>query len=248
MKGALFEEYLASAIDSPAPLLDWRDTGSYLFIKQLDNTQLAWEFLRRCPEYRADFAEWYEQWRRLVEMGRTESYLDWFPVRDAMEVLCEKWDLWPIDGLGVPSSKLPPAFKGEPGARSPMLIATCFDGRVGDRSPRVPSYSPSVTIRIHLDHPIASQLASAKRMILRLAEEYGVRPPRRPGADKRRTKNSYRYIQLLDAHLAGISQAEMAKELYGTGKAEYDKAGDHLAAAKKVAREGYLGVHRAPED
>lgn len=249
MKGAIFEEYLAAALESPAPLLDWCDTGSYRFIKQLDNTRLAWEFLRRCPEYRADFAEWYEQWNRLVETGRTESYLDWFPVRDAMEVLCEKWGLWPTDGLGVPTSSLPPALKGEPGARSPMLISTCFDDQVCDHSHMVTPYSPSVTLRIHLDHPIESQLATAKRVLLSLAEGHGIYPPRRPGSDKRRAKINYpRYIQLLDAHLAGVSQAEMAKVLYGPGKAEYDKAGDHLAAAKKLAREGYLGIHRAPED
>lgn len=249
MRGTLAEVSLAAALEATAPLLDWRDTESYRFVGQLDNTRLAWEFLRRCPEYRADFSGWYEQWCGLVEAGQADNHQNWRPIRNSMEALCEKWELWPTTGLGVPTSKLPPAFKGEPGARSPMLISICFDDEVCDYSHMVTPYSPSMTIRIHLDHPIESQLKAAKRMLQSTAETHGISIPRRPGADKRRSKINYpRYIQLLDALLSGVTQAEMAKALYGAGKAEYDKAGDHLVAAKQLAREGYLGIHRAPEN
>lgn len=36
---------------------DWRILSDYDYLNQLDRAGLAWEFLRRNPEYRKDFAK-----------------------------------------------------------------------------------------------------------------------------------------------------------------------------------------------
>lgn len=37
--------------------LDWRKSSDYSYLRQLDRSGLAWEFLRRNLEYRKDFAK-----------------------------------------------------------------------------------------------------------------------------------------------------------------------------------------------
>lgn len=248
MKGALFEERLAQALAMPAPLLDWRDTASYTYVHDLDGSQLAWEFLRRCPEYRADFDAWFVEWRELTQSGRTESYLDWRPIQQRMEVLCEKWSLWAVHGLGVPTSSLPPEFRDVQTLRGPRPVAFSFEGQKADTSPRLDDYVPSVTIRFYLDQPIKKQLALAEKMISELAEQYGVKPPRLERKDERPSRqNVARYIQVLDAKLDNRAMIEIAKTLYGETRTAYDRARDHVDAALKLARSGYLGIYRAPQ-
>ena len=54
---------------------DWRSPSDYDYLKQLDRAELAWEFLRRNPDYRKDFA-------RLVETT----------IREAITI-AERWGL-----------------------------------------------------------------------------------------------------------------------------------------------------------
>jgi hypothetical protein len=35
---------------------DWRSPSDYEYLRQLDRAELAWEFLRRNPDYQKDFA------------------------------------------------------------------------------------------------------------------------------------------------------------------------------------------------
>src|SRR5690606_29642 len=39
----------------------WHPVTAYLYVLHLDGPSLAWEYLRRNPEYRRD---WHEHWRR----------------------------------------------------------------------------------------------------------------------------------------------------------------------------------------
>lgn len=262
MKGAMFKERLALALASPAKLLDWRDTASYGFIGELGNQQLAWEFLRRCPEYRADFDAWFVQWQGLEQSGKAESYSDWRPVHEQMEALCDKWSLWAVHGLGVPTSALPPEFRDEQTLRGPMLVSHHFDVATKcksprlidnlpptvDISPRLDEYVPSATIRFHLDQPIKKQLAIAEKMLKKLAEQNGLKPPKLEREDKRPTRQKLaRYIQALDAKLDNQRPSEIARTLYGDTRADQSRVRDHLKAASELARSGYLGLYRAPE-
>jgi hypothetical protein len=54
---------------------DWRSPSDYGYLRQLDRAELAWEFLRRNPDYQKDFA-------RIVEATS----------RDAIDI-AERWGL-----------------------------------------------------------------------------------------------------------------------------------------------------------
>lgn len=45
--------------------MNWREAKDYGFTAELDATGWAWQFLRRCPEYRTDHAWFAETWRAL---------------------------------------------------------------------------------------------------------------------------------------------------------------------------------------
>jgi hypothetical protein len=45
--------------------MDWRRGGDYAFTAELDAAGWAWQFLRRCPEYRADHLWFITTWRVL---------------------------------------------------------------------------------------------------------------------------------------------------------------------------------------
>jgi Family of unknown function (DUF6499) len=38
-----------------SPVLDWRSAAAYAYVEDLNRAELAWEFLRRNPDYRRDY-------------------------------------------------------------------------------------------------------------------------------------------------------------------------------------------------
>lgn len=54
---------------------DWRSPSDYDYLKELDRAELAWEFLRRNPEYQKDFA-------RIVDVTKRKA-----------TVVAERWGL-----------------------------------------------------------------------------------------------------------------------------------------------------------
>ncbi|MEW5789340.1 MAG: DUF6499 domain-containing protein [Pseudomonadota bacterium] len=60
--------------------MDWRRAEDYAFAADLDAAGWAWQFLRRCPEYRADHAWFIATWRALeTDYGTppTRDYFHW---------------------------------------------------------------------------------------------------------------------------------------------------------------------------
>ena len=43
---------------------DWRSPSDYEYLRQLDRAELAWEFLRRNPDYKKDFGRIDEKVKR----------------------------------------------------------------------------------------------------------------------------------------------------------------------------------------
>jgi hypothetical protein len=39
------------------PVPDWRSAAAYAYLNNLDPAELAWEFLRRNPDYQRDYRE-----------------------------------------------------------------------------------------------------------------------------------------------------------------------------------------------
>ncbi len=54
---------------------DWRSPNAYDYLRDLSSPNLAWEFLRRNPEYRADYAN--PQFRAALEAGSTGPERRW---------------------------------------------------------------------------------------------------------------------------------------------------------------------------
>ncbi len=47
--------------------MNWRNSDDYRYTEQLDAKQWTWEFLRRHPEYRQDYAWFIDTWRLLEQ-------------------------------------------------------------------------------------------------------------------------------------------------------------------------------------
>lgn len=50
--------------------MDWHPAAAYLYVLGLDDLSLAWEYLRRNPQYRRD-------WARYRRRGRTRAAAPW---------------------------------------------------------------------------------------------------------------------------------------------------------------------------
>jgi len=234
------------ALADLAPLLVWRNPEHYAYVAKLENTSLAWEFLRRNPEYRADVGSWLPQWLALDKVGCEKLEL-WEPVEAKMERLCEKWKLWPVFGLGIPNSRRPPNFKNLQVPLGPDIVGWSINGEIEDYSSSLGDYGPAVTLRIHLNQPVSEQLKATKKIIESVAEAYGVKPPRLCHKDVRRQDRKYPlYLQILDARLEGASLAVIAKALYGPDREAYEAARDDTRTAVGLAQGGYLGLCRLP--
>lgn len=70
-----------SAATAPAPALDWHASAAYLYLLRLDSVSLAWEYLRRNPQYRQD----WDQRSSVVDKRATAWHLAAFedPALDA---------------------------------------------------------------------------------------------------------------------------------------------------------------------
>lgn len=62
------------------PHAPWGVSAAYLYVLDLDDSGVAWEYLRRHPDYRSDwvrrkrvvsFARWGLRWRRRSRPGRS---------------------------------------------------------------------------------------------------------------------------------------------------------------------------------
>lgn len=57
---------------------DWHDATGYAFAESLDAAGWAWQFLRRCPEYRADYAWFDSVWQALEAEYGVPPQRDYF--------------------------------------------------------------------------------------------------------------------------------------------------------------------------
>jgi hypothetical protein len=95
----------------------WRSTAAYLYILELDDIQLAWEYLRRNPNYRSLYSQRHpsppdaEQWhcRRFEDPTRDARHAQLESLSDeefALELTlfpasvgCTKFSIWRISGI-----------------------------------------------------------------------------------------------------------------------------------------------------
>ena len=207
----------------------WYPTAAYLYVLHLDGPALAWEYLRRHPEYRLD---WLRRGRRpqpahqaahrwglrLLEdpaLDARDAHPAWFPDHDGVLQLYPDADP-PMDAIVF-------AFWRLPGSK--CLI---HDGKRLMLVLRWPGYSLRLAIAPGLADGMAfayairacAQLQGLAAMLQQLSTAADATPAAaasvRPSLSALQELHT---LQALDAALAGASLREIAEGLYGVDAA-----------------------------
>ena len=203
----------------------WYPTAAYLYVLHLDGPALAWEYLRRHPEYRLD---WLRRGRRPQpahqaahlwglrlledpELDARDAHPAWFPGHDGVLQLYPDADP-PMDAIVF-------AFWRLPGSK--CLI---HDGKRLMLVLRWPGYSLRLAIAPGLADGMAfayairacAQLQGLTAMLQKLATAVDATPAAvasvRPSLSALQELHT---LQALDAALAGASLREIADGLFG---------------------------------
>ncbi len=203
----------------------WYPTAAYLYVLHLDGPALAWEYLRRNPDYRLDWlrrrrrSETAHRWGlRLLEdpvLDARDAHPAWFPDHDGVLQLYLDADP-PMDAIVF-------AFWSLPGSR--CLI---HDGKRLVLALRWPGYSMRLAITPGLADGMAFAYAirtcahaqAMATVLQKLATAADASPAAavsvRPSLSALQELHT---LQALDAALAGASLREIAEGLYGVDAA-----------------------------
>jgi hypothetical protein len=253
--------------ETPSWLPDWRDEAGYAFPGAADEIYWAWEFLRRNPAYRDDWA----RYARVI--GPAPGDLDTF--------LAEEWPYLeagfkarnptlPLDGFDCK----PPAAAGETlghyvqrfedgpdetrfsfqrldfGLTETYGVEAIWDpaeNRPAGFALRLRRAGAAAEVRFtfSLARPLDPQLARARKALTqarKLAVELAAEGGSEAGSGP---AGRYRiYLRLLDAEAAGVAPGDAAALLYpqadGDGMARTLRGERDLAAARQLRDGGYL--------
>lgn len=218
----------------PHHLAHWYPTAAYLYILGLDALALAWEYLRRHPEYRLD---WLRRARRpdaahrwglrLLEdpaLDARDAQPAWFPGHDSVVQL-------------YPDADPPPAATAFDFWRIPGHKQLLHDGK----GVALIAHSPGRCLRFALAPGLEDGMAVAYAHRGRGALHAPDTPapmarPRPPPAALRELHT----LQALDATLAGASLREVAEGLFGADAvtADWHADGELRARVRRLVRRG----------
>lgn len=210
--------------------MDWRNDADYAFCDQLDPAGWAWQFLRRDPAYRTDYAEFISIWHQLEAAYGTPPNRDFFRWKQDPRAWRSEAE---ITGCGSEIC---------PGENDQILIECWMGAKWGFRQfPHDPAVMQPETLAwrevpvevealssanresaqtasklaliFDLALPLPAQLEAAKHMLVAtssLRAKAGQLPPRntREGAPIWR-----RWLRLLDALDAGATMPDIACKL-----------------------------------
>lgn len=183
----------------PKIKLDWRKPEDYEFTQDLTLDEWAWEFLRRCPEYR-------QEWANLAKKHYAHVGI--------IFKNCEKWGMRfyldpEINFTAI--SFIPPGG----GMFNPYLFDRKSKGLV------LMTGTSKVYYEFDVRLPIMPQLENARKELKHLQEKC-------PSKVRKSIKFKYpsdewpKYLRLLDALSEGISDKEIENILY-SGQRFHDK-------------------------
>ena len=243
----------------------WRHTAGYLYQLHLDGPALAWEFLRRNPEYQESYRLRRQRWRR--ELARPEHWglMEWEdPGRNAREAFpiwkpellpvlhispasdaggrpCPGLDLWNMPGrkhlrmLDIADGYL-------------ALVVQCGARWLRARIEPMALTAPSCIFWL----PVPASATPALLQAQLLPSLPGILPDnrRRPRAYRNETLH-LRALQALDGVAAGATQREIAQVIFGQERVQEDWHADsglrrqirhYLSRGNFFMREGYLDL------
>lgn len=186
---------------------DWRTRSDYAFVKSADERRLAWEFLRRNPDYRRLFAE-----REAVVRAAGPS-IDAAALAQLRQIDDALTRMGPMDPK-PPSADDPPMLLGNMGV-SFFNRATWLTGRRAYES-SFARKDRSVWVEFYLDAPIAPQLRMTRTV---LEDHY----PELKALSRRRNPNRRllaQYLRLLDAKDLGVTIPAMGAVLFPSANNE----------------------------
>lgn len=226
---------------TPHHLAHWYPTAAYLYVLWLDTLALAWEYLRRTPDYRLD---WLRRHRRL--QAAQDAALRWGlrlledPALDARDA----HPAWLPGHAAVvqlyPDADPPPdaaafAFWNLPGHKQLL-----HDGKGLALIARSPGRCSRFALAPGLEDGMAVAYANrgnggGTAAIEHNATLAAARPRPTPAA-----LLELHTLQALDATLAGASLREVAEGLFGTDAvaADWHADGDLRARVRRLVRRG----------
>lgn len=215
----------------------WYPTAAYLYVLHLDSLALAWEYLRRNPDYRLD---WLRHHRRQVAAGQA----------------AQRWGLRLLENPGVDARDAHPAW--EPGHPAVVQLHPDADPppdaeafalwRIPGHKHLIHDGKRLVLVARSPGHWQRFALASGLEDGMAFAYAYrGALAPTRhqpnPTATKSRPSPAamleLHTLQALDAALAGASLREVAEGLFGVDAAAgWYADGGLRSKVRRLARRG----------
>ncbi|MFT3819582.1 MAG: DUF2285 domain-containing protein [Rubrivivax sp.] len=240
---------------------DWHPAAAYLYALTLDGPALAWEYLRRNPDYQADYAR--QARGSDDEAGRAARWglrLLEDPARDARQAQ----PAWLPDPDGLP--QLHPDAAGAPDVLVFALWHLPGRKQLSHDGQRVllTAYRPEGTLRAALSPALKHGMAyahglaagarlrerwrAAAAMMERIDSYYG-RETAQPRVDAHAHAHArpnriallhMRSLQALDGLAAGATQREIAQALFGAALVaeRWHDAGEMRAQVRRLARRG----------
>ena|SRR3990167_773688 len=222
----------------PHHLAHWYPTAAYIYVLCLDTLALAWEYLRRHPDYRLDWLRHHRQpqgdqqaahrWGlRLLEdpaLDARDAHPAWLPGHDAVVQLHPDTDP-PPDAAAF-------AFWRIPGHKQLL-----HDGKGLALIARSPGHCARFALAPGLEDGMAVAYAHRGRGAPHVPDTPApMARPRPPPA----ALLELRTLQALDATLAGASLREVAEGLFGADAvaADWHADGDLRARVRRLVRRG----------
>ena len=232
--------------------MDWRRAEDYRFTAGMDAAGWAWQFLRRCEGYRADYAWFMATWRELeADYGKPpeRDFFRWKRDRRAWraeseisgcgadtcpgendQVLIEcwmgaKWGFrkFPID----PAEDFPVELAWR---EQPLTVERLTAGEIDPLPPA------RVALGFDLSLPLDGQLAMARRELALLRHGLAQSGALPPPSLKRGAPRWTLWLRLLDARDAGAFADEIGPVL------DLADPSPDLAAALAMSRGGYRRI------
>lgn len=238
--------------DSCAP--SWYPTAAYLYVLHLDGPALAWEYLRRHPDYRRDWRRYRrsdaaQRWGlRLLEnptLDARDAHPAWFPDHDAVLQLYPDADP-PSDAVAFRLWQLPGHKHLIHDGRRLLLVSHWAGGCL--RFALAPDLADGMAYAYAVRASDASQAhcqelsVSLKQLATATGTPLVVVTRPRPSLTSLLELHT---LQALDATLAGASLREVAEGLFGAESVADDWHADSAlrARVRRLVRRGNRLMH-----
>lgn len=229
---------------------DWSDPTQYEHLaKMAPGWELAWEFLRRNPDYQADWTKYLEEHTAWEQMHLCEEYTGLGLPPKRFFAWCEHFkSMWQLE---VPTSPAVDFYSPDPIAKglglSPYRISVPF---VVDEFDNIDEYQRAdshidllgakVLIPVNLELGMETIMEKVKTIVERLREQ-GIRDGRITPATSR-IQASRLYVQqlrALDAAATGLLPSQFSMGILGDVENRNKTAAARLRSAKETMNSGY---------